>query len=377
MVYVFWIALAFVVYTLIAYPVLVWVISLIRPQYHRPAEILPTVTVIIVVHNGASTIAKKIQNILAFDYPQDKLEIIVGSDGSTDDTPQIVGQFASQGVKLVECREWTGKHYLQMMARDIARGEILIFTDSSIHVEPHVLRKMVSHFADTSIGCVCSIDEMSRSKKNWMGETIYVYGEMGLRRLESKVGSLVSLSGSFLAVRKSLCKEWHPDMSSDFFLALHAVIRGLRSVLDPECRASVGAVTSGRDELSRKVRTIVHGLVVFFSHIELINPLRYGLFSWQLVSHKLFRWLMPFGVMAVLASNFFLWSEGRFYQLTLAGQLTLYGSGLLAHGTSRLGQVGPFKIASFFALGNVATLIAWYRFCKGEKLVTWEPSRRG
>jgi hypothetical protein len=376
MTYVFWLALGLIVYTLVGYPTLLWLISLVRSRNHRRADILPSVTVIIVIHNAAQTIAAKIENTLAFHYPKEMLEIIVGSDGSTDTTAEVVRSFAPAGVKLIESPEWMGKHHIQMLARDISRGEILVFTDVSIHVEPNVLKKMVSHFADASIGCVCSVDEMRDARKGKMGESFYVYGEMGLRALEAKVSSLVSLSGSLFAVRRSLCDHWHPDQSSDFFLALHAVTRGLRAVIDPECPAQVGVVRSERAELARKVRTIVHGLVVFFAHLQLLNPFRYGLFAWQLMSHKLLRWLLPFGLIAVLVSNVFLWSKGFFYQLTLAGQLVGYGAGLLPHGIRQLGQLSLVRLASFFVLANVATLVAWWKFCRGEKIVTWEPSRR-
>jgi hypothetical protein len=200
---------------------------------------------------------------------------------------------------------------------------------------------------------------------------------MGLRRLESKVGSLVSLSGSLFAVRKSMCDEWHPGMSSDFFLALHAVAQGLRSVLDPECPARVGVIGSETDERSRKVRTIVHGLTVFFSHLEMLNPMRYGLFSWQLASHKLFRWLLPVAFLAALVSNCFLWAAGPFYQFALFTQIAGYGSGLLAYAGGACARVGPFRLANFFIMGNIATTLAWWKFCRGERIVTWEPSRRG
>lgn len=377
MVCLFWFSLALMVYTFIGYPTLLWALSLFRSETHQKGEIFPAVTVITVVHNGAAVIAEKIRNTLAFDYPREELEIIVGSDGSTDGTPETVRSFSGQGVKLVESAQWIGKHHVQRKAQDLARGEILVFTDAAIHVDPGVIRKMVSHFADASIGCVCSVDQMQNTEQGRMGETLYVYGEMGLRRLESRVSSLVSLSGSLFAVRRSLCDTWHPDQSSDFFLALHAVMRGLRAVLDPECPARVGVVRSGRGELSRKVRTIVHGLVVFFSHLELLNPFRYGVFSWQLVSHKLCRWLVPFAVIGLLVSNAFLWKAGRFYQFFLVAQLAGYASSLFSFVEGRLARLSVVRLAGYFVLGNLATLWAWWKFCLGDKVVTWEPSRRG
>jgi glycosyltransferase involved in cell wall biosynthesis len=377
MVILFWSALAFVVYTLVGYPTLLWLVSLVRRRTDQQGDIEPTVSVIIVGHNEASTIADKIKNTLAFDYPKEKLEIVVGSDGSTDATVAIVRSFAGQGVKLVESVERRGKHYMQMAARDVARGEILVFTDASILVEPQVLRRMVSHFADRSVAAVSSVDQLLDAKKDWVGEHFYVYGEMGLRHLEARVSSLVSLSGALFSARRSLCETWYPDQSSDFFLALNAVACGLRAVQDSECRARLGIVRSEKAELSRKVRTIVHGLVVFFSHWKLVNPIRYGLFSWQLLSHKLCRWLLPFGIIAVFVSNLFLWKVGPFYQLFLILQLLGYGVGLVSYAGGGMAKSGVLRLASFFVLGNVATLVAWWKFCRGDKMVTWEPSQRG
>ncbi|MBZ5515139.1 MAG: glycosyltransferase [Acidobacteriia bacterium] len=377
MVWVFWLALGFVIYTLVGYPTLLWIVSRLRNEDHKHEDVTPTVTVIVVAHNEAATIGEKIQNTLAFDYPKDRLEIVVGSDGSQDATVEIIRSFADAGVKLVDSPERRGKHHIQMLARDVGSGEILVFTDASIRVEPGVLRRMVSHFADPVVGAVCSVDQIMELRKGWRGEHFYVYGEMGLRQLEAQVSSLVSLSGSLFAVRRAVCEEWHPDMSSDFFLALHAVERGYRAVIDPECRAGLGTVRSQKAERTRKVRTIVHGLVVFFAHLNALNLFRYGFFSWQLLSHKLFRWLLPFAALTALISNFFLWNAGLFYQVCLLIQLAGYAAGLVSHAGGWLAELGVFKLAGFFIMGNVATLEAWWKFCQGEKLVFWEPSRRG
>ena len=376
MTWVFWLSIAFIAYTLVGYPSLLWIASLLGRRRHVRGEIVPRVSMIVVGHNEASLISDKIVNTLALDYPSDKLEILVGSDGSTDATVEIVRSFAERGVKLVESVERLGKHHIQMLAQEASRGEIMVFTDASIRVEPDVLRKMVSHFADPSIGAVCSVDQVLEPKQGWRGEHFYVYGEMGLRRLEASVGSLVSLSGALFAVRRDVADHWHPDMSSDFFLALHTVERGYHAVIDPECRARLGIVKSQKAELTRKVRTIVHGLVVFFSHLSLINPFRYGLFAWQLVSHKLFRWMIPFAVTAVFISNAFLWNAGRFYQVALLVQLAGYATALLAYVGGAVARFRIVRLANFFVLGNAATFIAWWKFCRGEKLVTWEPSRR-
>jgi glycosyltransferase involved in cell wall biosynthesis len=377
MIILYWTAAAFVLYTLMGYPTLLWLVSLLRRRSDQQGNIEPLVSVIIVVHNEQATIAAKIRNTLAFDYPREKLEVIVGSDGSTDSTAEIVRSFAGRGVSLFESPARQGKHHTQMTARDVAKGEILVFTDASISVEPPVLRRMVSHYADNTVGAVSSVDELLDAKRDWLGEHFYVYGEMGLRQLEGQISSLVSMSGAFFSVRRSLCERWNPEQSSDFFLALNAAAAGYRAIQDPECRARLGVVKSEKAELSRKVRTIVHGLVVFFSYSRLANPFRYGFFSWQLVSHKLCRWLLPFGLMGVFVSNLFLWRAGIFYQVSLALQIFAYGLGLVAYAAGGHAKSGFLRLASFFILGNIATLLAWWKFFLGDKMVTWEPSRRG
>ncbi len=376
MAWVFWISVVFIVYTLAGYRTLLWIIASARPRVVHPASSTPPVTVIIVGHNVADSVESKILNTLAFNYPREMLEVIVGSDGSVDDTAGVVRRFAGKGVKLVESIDRKGKHCIQMMAKEIARGEILVFTDTSIRAGPDILLKIVSHFADPAVGCVSSVDGAADPRQGWRGEHFYVAGEMGLRWLESRVGSSVSLNGSLFAVRRQICEGWHPDMSSDFFLALHAVERGYRSVIDPKCPAVLGMVKSQKAELTRKVRTIVHGLVVFFSHLQLLNPFRYGIFSWQLASHKLFRWLLPFAFLAALVSNALLWKEGVFYEVCLLAQLSGYAVAALSRVGGRLKNFAVVKLAAFFVIGNVAALVAWWKFCQGEKLVTWEPSRR-
>jgi glycosyltransferase involved in cell wall biosynthesis len=376
MVYVFWIAVIFLAYTFVGYPLALWIFSLVRVRPLQKAPIRPTISLIIAAYNEAKTIDWKISTSLELVYPRDKFEIIVAVDGSTDATTDIVHAYIDRGVRLVQLPERRGKHHAQMMARDASRGQILVFTDASVYLEPDALEKLVENFADGTVGCVSSEDVIGGGKKGWMGERSYIQLEMGLRRLESRVNSLVSASGSFFAARRGLCEEWHPDQSSDFFIALHAAARGLRAIVDPECRGHYGLLRSEKAELHRKVRTVVHGLDVFFSHLSLANPLRYGFFSFQLISHKLFRWLVPFALLGLLASNLLLWNAGAFYRVSVVLQASLYASGLLTLAVENLGRIKPFQLASYVLVGASATVVAWLKFCSGERYVTWQPSRR-
>ena len=376
MVWVFWSAAGFLIYTFAGYPLLLWLISLWHSRPHQRAAVQPKVSLIVPAHNEAALLKSKIENSLELAYPKDKLEIILASDASDDNTADIGRSFAKDGVKLVEIADRRGKHYAQMVARDVSQGEILVFTDASVQLESDVLQRIVSNFADPSVGCVSSEDQVVKPKRSWVGEQFYVLFEMWLRSLEARVGSQVSVSGSFFAARREVCKAWHPEQSSDFFIPLHAVAQGRRAITDPECHGHYTVVRSEKAELHRKVRTIVHGLAVFFSHLEMLNPLRYGFFSWQLISHKLFRWLVPFGMLCLLVSNGFLWKIGAFYRVSLVLQAGVYGSALLALGTDRFAQFKAFRLASFFLLGNAATLMAWVKFCSGERFAAWQPTRR-
>jgi hypothetical protein len=147
--------------------------------------------------------------------------------------------------------------------------------------------------------------------------------------------------------------------------------------MDPDCHGYFSIVRSHKGEFRRKVRTIVHGLYVFFTHLGLANPFRYGLFSWELVSHKLFRWLAPFAILTLFISNLFLWNLGFVYSSSLVLQVTLYLAA--SFGLTRIQPAGSklARLASFLVLGNAATVVAWLEFWSGRRYADWQPSRRG
>jgi glycosyltransferase involved in cell wall biosynthesis len=376
MIWLFWLAVLFLLYTLAGYPLALWVLSRFRNHPHARNAITPSVSIIVAAHNEAGSIANKIRNSLALTYPPDRCEIIVASDGSQDSTAEIVRSFSNRGVRLIEIPERRGKQFAQLQGRNAARGEILVFTDVGVELDSGALQAIVANFGDPKVGCVSSEDEIVKGP-GFKGEQSYVSFEMWMRRLESSVGSLVTASGSFFAARRAVCEPWHTDKTSDFFVVLNTVRAGMRSVVDPASIGRYGLSRSDRFELQRKVRTIVNGLDVFFMYVDLLNPLRYRFFSWELVSHKLFRWLVPSAMLLLFVSNFFLWKSGPFYQLCLVGQALIYGAGLLALTVKSFARWKPVKLAGYFLLGSAATLMAWFYFLSGEKFVSWQPTQRG
>ncbi|HVB34922.1 MAG TPA: glycosyltransferase [Patescibacteria group bacterium] len=376
MVWLFWSAAALLLYTFAAYPLLVWLISLRRTDSRRREPIHPFVSIIVTAHNEEQQIGRKIQNCLALRYPENRHEIIVASDGSTDRTAALAGSFAGRGVRLIDLPERGGKQYAQMKARDAARGEILVFTDAGVELGGGALQEMVSNFADPSVGCVSSEDNLVAEKRGWAGERAYVLFEMWLRRNESRLGSLVSASGSFFAARRAVCEKWHTDQTSDFFVPLHAIAMGMRAVVDPASVGIYAAPHAPGAELHRKVRTIVNGLHVFFSHLGLLNPFRHGWVAWQLVSHKLCRWLTPFAVLALLVSSMALWRDGIFYRACALLLTAGLAGGILGLAAGRVTNWKPLRLAGYLLLGNAATVMAWSYFITGERFVTWQPTRR-
>jgi len=372
MLWLFWLSILFIAYTLVGYVACLWLLSRVHSRQRVRAEILPSVSVLIVVRSAEDIIEGKILNCLEQDYPEDKVEVAVVCDGPCPATEEIVLRYQDRGVRLLRA-ERQGKTACLKMALAETSGEIVLFTDAGVRMKGDAIRTIVSNFADSRVGCVSSEDDTRGSMGN--AEPIYISFDAVLRRLEGAVCSLINASGSLFAARREVCGNWPERISSDFFVPLHSIEAGYDVVVDTRVPGYLSAVKVA-DEFPRKVRTIVHGLDVFFTHLHFLNPFVYGLVSWELVSHKLFRWLLPFAFIAALLSNCFLWNAGVFYRVTLIAQVIFHLAGILPRCFQPLLRFLPFKIAGFFMIGNLSTLKSWILYLNGERFVTWEPSKR-
>ncbi|MFQ5804221.1 MAG: glycosyltransferase family 2 protein, partial [Candidatus Methylomirabilales bacterium] len=283
----FWGSVFLVLYTYLGYPLVLWIVTRMRPRDVRKGRIYPSVSVIIAARNEAGKIRDKLLNTLALDYPLDKLEVIVASDASDDGTDDIVQAYAARGIRLVRAAQRGGKEYAQGLAVAAAKGEILVFTDVATVLEAGAAGRLVENFADPTVGAVSTEDLLVDAAGTPTGEGAYVKYEMWVRRLESRFYSLVGLSGSCFAIRKDLCSNWSPDLASDFMGALRSARRGHRSVGDPSVRGTFPAVVSSRLERRRKIRTFLRGITVLMANLDLLNPFTHGRFAFQLASHKL------------------------------------------------------------------------------------------
>jgi hypothetical protein len=372
---VFWLSICGIFYAYFGYPLALYMISMIRNrEVRQDPDYLPTVSLIITVHNEKKRIESKIENTLALIYPKDRFEVIFASDFSTDGTDDIVRKYSANGFRLVRPDKRGGKEYAQKCAIGEAKGDIIVFTDVATMLERDGIRKIVSNFADASVGSVSSEDRFIGRDGKASGEGAYVKYEMWLRSLETRVNSVVGLSGSFFAARKTVCEDWPVNIPSDFNTLLNSIKKGFRGISDPH---SIGIYTDIRDdkkEFARKVRTITRGISALMVSIGLLNPLKYGFFSWQLFSHKFMRWMVPLFMAAAFAANIILATKRRLYFLILVLHALFYV--LAALGPVLAGFSSVFKIPYFFVSSNRAIAVAWIKYLKGERFVTWTPSER-
>ncbi|MCB0344620.1 MAG: glycosyltransferase [Bdellovibrionales bacterium] len=367
--------LGFVAYTYVGYPLLMLVLSLVIRRKVKPDENCerPSVTFIIPARNSEHFIREKIVNTLAINQQDARsVEIVIVSDESTDGTDDIVREYQNMDVRLIRLEDRAGKESGQQVAIENTDGEIIVFTDVRAQLEPESLSNFLAYFKDPKIGAVSSIDAIPEGLS---GEALYVRYEMWLRALESRVCSLVGLSGSCFAARRSVCDNWHEDIPSDFFTALNTVRAGYRSVLARDIPCTYGVQKDTSKEYSRKVRTVLRGLTCFFSYWTLLVPLKYGFFSFQFFSHKLCRWLIPFFLIAGVAVLLVSTESVMTFSLGLVGvYLFLLAAGFAWYLPAAHENI-LCRVALFFALSNVAIVHAWIDLVRGKRMVTWEPTK--
>ncbi|MAM88065.1 MAG: glycosyl transferase [unclassified Hahellaceae] len=345
-----------------------------RSALTHATDALPSVSMVITAHNEESKIAQKIENSLALDKTGVDFELIVASDFSTDGTDAIVESYASQGVRLVRADQHLGKEYAQLCAIKASLGEIIVFSDVATELPADSLQKLLPYFADGEVGAISSEDRFISSSGEVAGEGAYVKYEMWLRSLESRVAGLVGLSGSFFAARRSICDQWDIQSPSDFNTALNSARSGLKAISCPDVLGYYPNIKDETKEYKRKLRTAIRGMTALARHPEVLNPGKFGLFSFQVFSHKLMRWAVPWFMLMTFVANLFLLNK-PFYMLTFVLQIAFYGAALAAHNKPEL-RKGGLKILYFFCQVNLALADAAVQFIKGTRMTTWQPSKR-
>jgi cellulose synthase/poly-beta-1,6-N-acetylglucosamine synthase-like glycosyltransferase len=373
---VFWLSIFLIFYAYFGYPLSLMVIGAFRGRSVDKREITPHVTFLVTACNEEARIRDKLENTLNLIYPADKLQILVASDGSTDATNAIVNEFQARGVELLAFSERRGKEMAQKDAVQQAEGEVIVFSDVATMLDPTGLKEIVANFADPSVGCVSSEDRVLTADGSPAGEGSYVRYEMWLRRLESRVSSLVGLSGSFFAARKEVCRDFSGEMQSDFRTVLSSIALGLRGVSDPKAIGYYRDVGGSKKEFERKVRTVLRGMTVFFQNMRYLNPVQYGLFAYQYFCHKLLRWLVPLVLLVVFIINTILALSFVLYFALLLVHIAFYSLAIIAKNKEKEVRSILFKLPLYFVSVNLAIGKAWMLYVQGERMLMWKPSQR-
>jgi cellulose synthase/poly-beta-1,6-N-acetylglucosamine synthase-like glycosyltransferase len=373
--FLFWVFLLLAIYSYFVYPVVLAVLLSVKPRRVAvPVGALPRMSLIVTAYNESGRIREKLDNSLAVDYPD--LEIIIASDCSSDDTDDIVREYATRGVVLVRADERLGKENAQRCAIQQAQGDIVVFSDVATQIPVDALRKLATYFADAQVGAVSSEDRFISQDDTIAGEGAYVRYEMWLRRMESDLGGLVGLSGSFFAARKIVCTEWDIHSPSDFNTALNCARAGYRAVTAPDVLGFYKDLKDPHKEYQRKVRTVLRGITAVARHPDVLSFGKFQWFSLQVWSHKILRWGVPWFLLALFIVTLALLGRGGIYALAFLGQLAFYGVALAAHLNANFRQNAIARIVYFFVQANIAIADACLSYWRGKRMTTWQPSAR-
>lgn len=374
----FWIALILGLYPYVIYPVLVAALGRLRRRpVHADSSYLPRVTVVTAAFNEAAHIEATVRNKLALDYPPELLDIIVVSDESSDGTDEIVARIAAESkrVRLLRQSPRQGKTSGLNLALPQARGDIVVFSDANSIYRPDALRRLVRNFADPKVGYVTGKMMYVNSDGSLVGDgcSAYMRFENLIRGAETRVGSIVGVDGGIDAVRRVLYRPMRADQLPDFVLPLGVVEQGYRVVYEPDAVLNEDTLASGSAEYRMRVRVALRSFWALWDKRALFNPLRFGLFSWQLLSHKLLRYLsfVPLSVAAVLV--WFL-EPTPIYFAAMLGELVFLAMVLLAFaGPAFLANRSLARYCYYFFLLNCSSAVAFWRFLNRQKQVLWQP----
>jgi len=373
--WVFWMSATFIAYTYLGYPLWLWIRSRWCRKPVRSGPYIPFLSIIMIVRNEEKVLPRKLRNLLDLNYPDESLEIVMVSDGSTDSTNQILSEHtANPRVRVIFNPQQQGKAAGLNAAMSSVRGEIVVFTDARQQIEPDAIRVLVENFADPEIGCASGElmlgDPETGEAEQGMG--VYWRIEKAVRELESAVGSVVGATGAIYGVRRKLLVNV-PDEAilDDVYIPMHVVRRGARVIFDPRARAWDSPDQGTAQEFTRKVRTLSGNYQLLQLAPWLLtsaNPLRF-----QFVSHKVLRLVVPFALLATLLASFL--TPGVFYRGAVILQLAFYTLSFL--GLAHFLRRGPLArvadAARTFVLLNTAAAVAFANFAAGRK-VAWERS---
>jgi cellulose synthase/poly-beta-1,6-N-acetylglucosamine synthase-like glycosyltransferase len=380
--WVFWASLASVGYAYVGFPMVAVVRGLLRREERYDDAATPTVSVVIAAHNEGAVIASKLENVLALDYPRDRLGVVVASDGSTDETAARVLAAGSDRVRLLDLPR-RGKGPTLNDAVAASPGEILVFTDADVVTPPEAMRHLIAPFADPRVGAVAA-EKRDRDHRDTGTARASWRARRTVRQMLSRGGSVSGAQGHLYALRRELYRPLPPEVIDDFAIPAQALLAGRRLVYAPGAVVSPlpGAFATDAPrtvQFRRRVRLTALWLRALWAVRELLNPLRHGFFAFQLLSHKLLRRLLFFPLIALVPASAALRHRDRFYGAAMVGQLAFHGAALLVAALPRRrGRAWRVLRAPYrFDVPHAAAAVAVARLTRGRGPddTAWTPQR--
>ncbi len=377
----FWLFLFLIAYTYLIYPLLVIGLSgLLTDRDKQTLERFPSVTMVVPAYNEEGVIEEKIHNCLSLDYPQGKLNFILGSDGSSDRTAALLKGYQGKRFLMIFFPEREGKTRVLNKLIPKAEGEIVLFSDANSMYGRNAVLKLVRHFSDPAVGGVCGRLELINPSgaPGGEGEGLYWHYENQIKGAEGRLGTVISANGSIFAVRRELLEPLptRAAINDDFILTLQVIQRGKRVVYEPEATAVESTSPDMESEFQRKIRISSLNFNAFPQLLPLLLP-RYGFAALALFSHKLLRWLVPFLAVGLLLSNLFLLDQSGIYPTLLAGQGLVYLGALLGFlGDLLLDDAGPLIPFYYLGMVNTALVIGFWRSLTGTQTSAWQQIRK-
>ena len=379
--FLFWLSLMLLGFVYLGYPAIIALFSLVPKVVTKRDDYRPTVSILIPAHNEATVIEDTLRNKLALSYPTDRLEILVVSDDSDDGTDAIVEKLAAESaipIRLHRQSPRQGKTAGINTLATMASGEILAFADANSNWAPDALEKLVCNFADPEVGYVTGKMVYTTADGSLIGDgcSTYMRYENWLREKETAMGSVVGVDGGIDAMRRSLYQALSPDQLPDFVQPLKVVEQRSRVVYEPEALLKEPALQDADSEFSMRVRVTLRALWALKDMAHLMNPRRNALFAFQLISHKMLRYLAFIPLLLLVLTNLVLLNDGALYVLTAIGQVAFYMLAFQGHRGAVQDDAPVWRtVPYYFTLLNLACARAALDFWRGERKVTWTPRK--
>lgn len=382
----FWILLFVIFYSYLGYGITLVLMLRIKKLFTKTKSLeekplQPEVTMLIAAYNEAAYLKEKVENTLAIDYPREKLKIVFVTDGSDDGSHDILGAY--EGISVYHQAPRVGKIGAINRGMDFVTTPIVIFSDANAMLNKEVVKEMVKHYQNENVGCVAGEKRILKKEfdtASGAGEGIYWKYESGLKKMDSDLNSAIGAAGELFSIRTSLFEPVEKDtLLDDFIISMRIAARGYKIVYEPGAYASESASASIADEMKRKIRICAGGLQSIVRLKGLLNPFKYGLLSFQYVSHRVLRWtLVPLFLALIIPLNYtlMLYKQG-IYTLLLYGQVGFYAAALLGWFLEQRSLRNKLVFVPFyFSIMNIAAFRGFFRYMKGKQSVLWERANR-